>query len=104
MRCVTNASVSSRCCTKDGSRPPEVGLQEQASNHLVLLRSKGVVVNNGGKDLRSGSQVSVEEMSESKPSDDASLRVKKLPKGVAGTVCEFFTLSGSGGEDAGATH
>jgi len=26
--CVTNASVSSRCCTKDGSRPPEVGLQE----------------------------------------------------------------------------
>ena len=38
--CVTNASASSRCCTKDGSRPPEVGLQEQASNLLVLLRSK----------------------------------------------------------------
>jgi len=44
--CVTNASASSRCCTKDGSRPPEVGLQEQASNRPVLLRSKGVVVNN----------------------------------------------------------
>jgi ligand-binding sensor domain-containing protein len=26
--CVTNASVSSRCCTKDGSRPPEADLQE----------------------------------------------------------------------------
>ncbi len=32
------------CCTEDGSRPPEAGLQEQASNHPVLLRSKGVVV------------------------------------------------------------
>lgn len=29
------------CCTEDGSRPPEAGLQEQASNHPVLLRSKG---------------------------------------------------------------
>ena len=46
----------------------------------MLLRSKGVVVNNWGKDLRSGGQVRVEEMSESKPADDASLRVKKLPK------------------------
>jgi hypothetical protein len=78
--CVTNASASSRCCTKDGSRPPEVGLQEQASNRPVLLRSKGVVVNNWGKDFRTGGQVRVEEMSESKPADDASLRVKKLPK------------------------
>lgn len=63
-----------------GDRPPEVGLQEQASNRLMLLRSKGAVVNNWGKDLRSGGQVRVEEMSESKPSDDASLRVKELPK------------------------
>ena len=39
----------------------------------MLLCSKGVVVNNWGKDLRLGGQVSVEEMSESKPSDDASL-------------------------------
>ena len=30
-------------------RPPEVGLQEQASNCPVLLRSKGVVVNDWGK-------------------------------------------------------
>jgi IS5 family transposase len=37
------------CCTEDGSRPPEAGLQEQASNHPVLLRSKGVVVSDRGK-------------------------------------------------------
>ena len=65
---------------KMGEWPPEADLQEQASNRPVLLRSKGVVVNDWGKDLRLGGQVRVEEMSESKPSDDASLRVKKLPK------------------------
>jgi IS5 family transposase len=37
------------CCTEDGSRPPEAGLQGQASNHPVLLRSKGVVVSDRGK-------------------------------------------------------
>ena len=42
--CVTNASASLWCCIEDGSRPPEVGLQELASNHPVLLRTKGVVV------------------------------------------------------------
>ena len=40
------------CCTEDGSRPPEAGLQEQASNHPVLLRSKGVVVSDWGKVIR----------------------------------------------------
>ena len=49
--CVTNASESLRCCTEDGSRPPEVGLQELASNHPVLLRSKGVVVSDCGKGI-----------------------------------------------------
>ena len=78
--CVTNVSASSRCCTKDGSSPPEADLHEWASNRPVLLRSKGVAVNNWGKDCRSGGQVGVEEMRESKPADDASLRVKKLPK------------------------
>jgi len=29
--------------------PPEAGLQEQASNRPVLLRSKGVVVSDRGK-------------------------------------------------------
>lgn len=37
------------CCTEDGSRPPEAGLQEQASNHPVLLRSKGAVVSERAK-------------------------------------------------------
>jgi len=37
------------CCTEDGSRPPEAGLQGQASNHPVLLRSKGAVVSDWGK-------------------------------------------------------
>jgi hypothetical protein len=48
-------------------------LQEQASNRPVLLRLKGVVVSDRGKGVRSGRQVSVEKMSESEPSDDASL-------------------------------
>ncbi|MEZ2312025.1 hypothetical protein AB6809_36185, partial [Paraburkholderia sp. RCC_158] len=47
--CVTNTSESLWCCTEDGSRPPEAGLQEQASNRPVLLRSKGVVVSDCGK-------------------------------------------------------
>ena len=38
----------------------------------MLLRSKGVVVNDRGKGIRKGCQVSIEKMSESKPSDDAS--------------------------------
>ena len=37
------------CCNEDGSRPPEAGWQEQASNHPVLLRSKGAVVSDRGK-------------------------------------------------------
>jgi hypothetical protein len=36
----------------DGSRPPEVGFQEQASNRPVLLRPKGVVVSDRGKVTR----------------------------------------------------
>jgi len=42
------------CCTEDGSWPPEAGLQEQASNHPVLLRSKGVVVSDRAKVIPSG--------------------------------------------------
>ena len=37
------------CCTEDGSRPPETGLQELVSNHPVLLRSKGAVVSDWAK-------------------------------------------------------
>ena len=49
--CVTNASESLRCFTKDGSRSPEVGLQELTSNHPVLLRTKGAVVSDCGKGI-----------------------------------------------------
>lgn len=42
------------CCTEDGSRPPEAGLQEQASNHPVLLRSRGVVVSDRAKVIPPG--------------------------------------------------
>ena len=48
-------------------------MQEQASNRPVLLRSKGVVVSDRGKGIGKRCQVSTEEMSGSKPSDDASL-------------------------------
>jgi len=37
------------CCTEDGSWPSEAGLQEQASNHPVLLRSRGAVVSDRAK-------------------------------------------------------
>jgi hypothetical protein len=47
--CVTNTSAGLWCYTEDGSRPPEAGLQEQASNRPVLLRSKGVVVSDWDK-------------------------------------------------------
>jgi hypothetical protein len=47
-----NAGESLRCCIEDGRRPPGVGLQEQAPNHPVLLRPKGVVVSDRGKVVR----------------------------------------------------
>jgi hypothetical protein len=55
-------------------------LQEQTSNRPVLLRSKGAVVSDCGKVTRRGWQVRIEKMSESKPSDDASLCPKALSK------------------------
>jgi hypothetical protein len=69
-------SENLQSCAKDGSRPPGVDFQELAPNHPELLRSKGVVVNVRGKGARQGRQVSVEKMSESEPSDDASSRIQ----------------------------
>jgi hypothetical protein len=69
-------SENLQSCAEDGSRPPGVGFQESASNHPELLRSKGVVVNVRGKSVPEGRQVSVEKMSESKPSDDASSNIQ----------------------------
>ena len=67
-------------CTEDGSRPPGAGFQELTPNRPELLRSKGVVVNVRGKGIRQGCQVSVEKMSESEPSDDASSRIQGTVK------------------------
>jgi IS5 family transposase len=47
--CVMNTGGILWCCTEDGRRPPRAGLQEQALNHPVLLRSKGVVVSDWEK-------------------------------------------------------
>ena len=48
--CVSRTQASGLwCCTEDGRWPSEAGLQEQASNRPVLLRSKGVVVSDPGK-------------------------------------------------------
>jgi IS5 family transposase len=72
--CVSRTQASGLwCCTEDGRWSPEAGLQEQASNRPVLLRSKGVVVSDRGKVAHSGRQVCIEKMSESKPTEDASL-------------------------------
>ena len=46
----------------------------------MLLRSKGVVVSDQGKGADVQRQVSIEKMSESKPSDDASLSTQMLSK------------------------
>ena len=55
-------------------------LQELTSNRPELLRSKGAVVNVRGKGVRRGRQVSVEKMSESEPTDDASSRIQGTVK------------------------
>ena len=49
-----------RCFTKDEGRPLGVGLQEQASNHLKLLRSRAVVVSVEGKGGAGPRQVWIE--------------------------------------------
>jgi len=59
----------------------------------VLLRSKGVVVSDRGKKASAERcQVSIEEMSESKPSDDASL----LPQDTAKTGDDHWLQEQSG--------
>ena len=73
-------SENLQSCTKDGRRPPGVDFQELASNRPELLRSKGVVVNVRGKGVQEGRQVSVEKMSESEPTDDASSRIQGTVK------------------------
>ena len=48
--CATNIGGNTDdAVLKMGVWPPGAGLQGQASNHLMLLRSKGVVVSDGEK-------------------------------------------------------
>ena len=86
--------MSLRCCTEDGRRPPEVGLQGQASNRPVLLRSKGVVVSDRGNVIRRGWQVSIEKLSESEPTDDASLVLQSTVK-----IADEYALRDQSGRD-----
>jgi hypothetical protein len=58
----------------------------------VLLRSKGVVVSDRGKVILQGWQVRIEKMSESKPSDDASL----LPQDTVKTGVDHWLQDQSG--------
>ena len=58
----------------------------------MLLRSKGVVVSDRGKGIGKRCQVRIEEMSESKPSDDASL----LPQNAARTGDDHWLQDKSG--------
>ena len=60
----------------------------------MLLRSKGVVVSDRGKVVLLGRQVSVEEMSESKPSDDASLITQGLSK-LGSCICSRTSREGT---------
>jgi len=54
-------------CTRDGGRPPEAGVQAQASNHRLRLRSRGVVVSEIGKGRARPGQVRVVESNASEP-------------------------------------
>ena len=71
-KCATKARTGSYCqvqpcCMKDEGRPLGAGLQEQASNHLVLLRLKRRGGERPGKGDRKNRQVSGEKMSASEP-------------------------------------
>ena len=71
-------TITCRIAVEDGGGPPGIGFQERVSNHSKRLRSKAVVVSVGGKSLgHDPEQVCVRETSESKPTDDASLRSKR---------------------------
>jgi len=67
-----------RNCTRDEGRSLGAGLQEQASNHLKLLRSKALVVSVEEKAWQGLCQVGIKEMSESEP----LMRCRKIRDGV----------------------
>jgi RNA-directed DNA polymerase len=82
-----------RGCTRDGGRPPEAGLQEQASNHHKLQGSRAPVVSVVGKGRKKTDQVRTKETSASEP----LLTCRKRRDGVK-TGCESLTREESGGD------
>jgi hypothetical protein len=73
-QCVSRTRAQARgAVPKMGDGLPKSACRSRLQTARVLLRSKGVVVSDPGKVVLLGQQVSVEKMSESKPSDDASL-------------------------------
>ena len=73
---MTNGTV-----LKMGVWPPEAGLQEQVSNHLMLLRLKDVVVSDEEKAAKKLSGV-IREDERERTVEEASKWVKMLSKGV----------------------
>ena len=55
------------CCTRDGGRPLEVGVQAQASNQRLLLRLRGVVVSEPVKGWARLGQVRIVKSNASEP-------------------------------------
>ena len=56
-----------KSCTRDEGRSFELGFQKRASNHLKLLRLRGVVVSVEGKALEIPGQVWIGETNVSEP-------------------------------------
>ena len=81
-----------RGCTRDEGRSLGAGLQERASNHLMLLRLKGVVVSDEEKAAMKLSGM-LREDERKRTADEASKWIKALSKGVDASS----TLISSGG-------
>jgi Reverse transcriptase (RNA-dependent DNA polymerase) len=90
------------CCTRDEGRPLEVAVQAEASNHLLLLRSRGVVVSETGNGWVRPGQVWVVKSNASEPlmtcrkrRDDVETAGESLLRDKSGgSLCMARTASG----------
>jgi len=89
-------------CTRDEGGPLEAGVQAQATNHPLLLRSRGVVVSESGKGRARPDQVRIEETNASEPlmtcrkrRDDVETTAKSFPWDKPGR-CLFTARAASG--------
>jgi RNA-directed DNA polymerase len=90
------------CCARDEGGPLGAGVQAQAANHPLLLRSRGVVVSELGKGRARPGQVSIEETNASEPlmtcrkrRDDVETTAKSFPWDKLGR-CLFMARAASG--------